>query len=56
MWSDGLHRILLVDDEELLRHVMARALEERGFEVVAAADGQEAWSSCRMEPSRSMPW
>jgi len=35
--------ILLVDDEEMLRHVMTRALEAYGFRVIAAADGQAAW-------------
>jgi DNA-binding response OmpR family regulator len=35
--------ILLVDDEEMLRHVMTRALEARGFRVIAASDGVAAW-------------
>ena len=35
--------ILLVDDEEMLRHVMTRALEAYGFRVIAASDGLAAW-------------
>ena len=35
--------VLLVDDEEMLRHVMTRALEARGFRVIAASDGVAAW-------------
>jgi DNA-binding response OmpR family regulator len=32
-------RILLVDDEAVLRSLVARAFRQRGFEVVEAADG-----------------
>jgi|1186.fasta_scaffold260767_2 two-component system cell cycle sensor histidine kinase/response regulator CckA len=35
--------ILLVDDEEMLRHVMTRALEGYGFRVITASDGVAAW-------------
>jgi two-component system, cell cycle sensor histidine kinase and response regulator CckA len=35
--------ILLVDDEEMLRHVMTRALEAYGFKVLAVSDGVAAW-------------
>ena len=35
-------RVLLVDDEEALRHLMAQNLEERGYEVLVAAGGEEA--------------
>jgi len=35
------HRILLVDDEELVRKVMRAMLESFDFEVVEAANGQE---------------
>jgi CheY-like chemotaxis protein len=34
--------ILLVDDEEALRHVLAAELADQGFRVVEAADGLEA--------------
>jgi two-component system, cell cycle sensor histidine kinase and response regulator CckA len=43
MPSNGLRRVLIVDDEDLLRQIMARTLEDRGFEVLSAADGLEAW-------------
>ncbi|MCB9746427.1 MAG: sigma-54-dependent Fis family transcriptional regulator [Alphaproteobacteria bacterium] len=35
-------RILVVDDEESLRHVLTVILSRAGYEVVAAADGEEA--------------
>ncbi len=38
----GTERILLVEDEEWLRRVVARMLGEQGYEVVEAADGVAA--------------
>jgi two-component system, cell cycle sensor histidine kinase and response regulator CckA len=38
----GRARILLVDDEELVRNVAAAMLTSLGYEVVMAADGEEA--------------
>ncbi len=35
-------RILLVEDEELIREAIALALREEGYEVVVAADGRQA--------------
>ena len=35
-------RILFMDDEELLRSVVSRMLEIMGYDVVTAADGEEA--------------
>jgi CheY-like chemotaxis protein len=35
-------RLLLVDDEDLLREVLAEQLEEAGYRVVVAANGTEA--------------
>lgn len=39
-WSGG-GRILLVEDEDMVRAVAERALVREGYEVVAAADGEE---------------
>ncbi len=39
-WSGG-GRVLVVDDESSVRRVARRILENRGFEVVTARDGQE---------------
>ena len=39
-WSGG-GRILLVEDEDMVRAVAERALSRQGYEVVAAADGEE---------------
>jgi CheY-like chemotaxis protein len=38
----GSPRILLVDDESVVREVLAGELEDAGFEVTQAADGQAA--------------
>ncbi len=34
--------VLVVEDDELVRTVLVRALEETGFEVLPAADGEQA--------------
>ena len=36
--------VLLVEDEALIREIMAESLEEAGFEVIQAATGEEAIS------------
>lgn len=38
----GRKRILFMDDEEMLRSVVSRMLEIMGYDVVSAADGDEA--------------
>jgi len=38
----ALRSILIADDEESIRHVLATLLGERGYEVRAVADGEEA--------------
>jgi len=37
-----VRRVLIADDEESIRHVLVELLEERGYEVRAVADGEEA--------------
>ncbi len=39
---DGLGRVLVVDDSEVIRHLITINLELEGFEVVTAVDGQDA--------------
>ena len=39
----GFPRILLVEDEPLIRFAMAEALRELGVSVVEAASADEAW-------------
>jgi two-component system cell cycle sensor histidine kinase/response regulator CckA len=38
----GVGRILFVEDEDAVRKVAARLLKARGYEVIEAADGEEA--------------
>lgn len=35
--------VLIVDDEELLRWLMIRVLEDRGYRVIPAENGRVAW-------------
>ena len=37
-----MHRILLVEDNEMNRDMLTRRLERKGFEVLVAVDGNEA--------------
>ncbi|MFZ4544507.1 MAG: response regulator transcription factor [Saprospiraceae bacterium] len=36
-------KLLVVEDEQMLAHIVKDSLQSKGFEVVAAGDGQEAW-------------
>jgi DNA-binding response OmpR family regulator len=40
-------RILLVEDDPLIREFAVEALREEGFEVIQVADGEEAVEWCR---------
>lgn len=42
LWGMGATHLLVVDDEENLRSMLAAALAHHGFEVTTAADGREA--------------
>jgi two-component system, OmpR family, response regulator len=35
--------VLVVEDDDSVRHLMVRDLEQAGYRVLAAADGVEAW-------------
>ena len=37
-----MRRVLIADDEESIRHVLTELLDERGYEVRAVSDGEEA--------------
>lgn len=45
-----MHRILLVEDNELNRDMLSRRLARQGFEVVTAVDGADALVRARAEP------
>jgi len=36
-------KILIADDEDVVLEIMARKIASRGYEVITAKDGQEAW-------------
>ena len=43
-------QLLLVEDDPLVREVVAAALEELGYEVVVASSGEEALERMRTAP------
>ncbi len=43
-------KILIVDDEKIKRVTLAEDLRAQGYEVVAAADGREAWEQLQNGP------
>ena len=38
-------RILIADDDELIRHLISGVLSAAGFDVNAASDGEQAWEA-----------
>ncbi len=43
-------RILLVEDNELNRDMLARRLERKGYTIAMAVDGQQGYESARENP------
>ncbi len=43
-------RVLVVEDDQVVRHMMVRAMEEVGFTVLEAADGEKALALIREDP------
>ncbi len=43
-------RILVIDDEEMVRYAVAMILQSEGWETVQAADGQEGLAKARQTP------
>ena len=48
----GVGRILLVEDEALVRGIAARLLRTRGYEVIEACDGEEALDLAKVHAGR----
>ncbi len=48
--ADPAPTILLVDDEDAVRKVLAFPLERDGYEVIQAADGEEALQQFAQQP------
>jgi two-component system OmpR family response regulator len=40
--------VLIVDDEDILRRIMARTLTDEGYRVLVAGDGAAAWEMVRL--------
>ena len=43
--------ILVVDDEDQIRHLIRETLEQSGYHVTEARDGKEALQLCRLAPA-----
>ena len=48
--STGPGRILVVDDEDIIRVLLTEILSEDGYEIVTAPDGREAIEILEHEP------
>ena len=46
-----MHKVLIVEDDEGVREVLREALEDEGYWVGCAADGEEALRMLRAEPA-----
>jgi PAS domain S-box-containing protein len=51
-WSTGTGTVLLVEDQTQVRHSLQRILEDAGYVVVAAEDGEEALEIARKRDGR----
>ena len=49
---DGRDRVLVVDDEETVRHLFVRVLERAGFDATEAHDGKDALELISRESPR----
>jgi two-component system alkaline phosphatase synthesis response regulator PhoP len=47
--TDPRHRILVVDDEPIIRRFMEGMLAKLGYDVDAAKDGAEAWEALQVK-------
>ncbi len=45
-----IHRILLAEDDDAMRGFLERALKKAGYEVMAFADGEQAYQQLMSEP------
>lgn len=45
----GTGRVLVVEDEEIVRSLARRLLQKQGYEVVEAINGNEAWQLCETQ-------
>ena len=49
-WSDPAQRVLVVDDEEPIRKLIASLLGARGYRIATAGSGREALEKLALEP------
>jgi CheY-like chemotaxis protein len=44
--------VLIVDDEALVREIVARMLQQAGYDTIQAVDGRDAWAQLHRGPVR----
>src|SRR5579862_5529651 len=49
--EDFLLKVLVVDDDEAFRHVVAESLRARGYYCRVASDGLEGWTLQQQDPA-----
>lgn len=42
-------KVLIIEDEDVLRNVLAKKLEKEGYDVIVAADGEKGMENVRSE-------
>ena len=50
MFNEEKIRVLVVDDEESLLAVLSQVLSKNGYDVTAAASGEEGWEIFQADP------
>jgi CheY-like chemotaxis protein len=49
-------RILIAEDDYILRKSLSTMLQRQGHEVVETCDGEEAWQKMQAKERRYCPW
>ena len=48
--SNHARRILIAEDDDIVRQIISNILADEGYAVNAAADGEQAWEALRQDP------
>jgi CheY-like chemotaxis protein len=49
-WMNDSRRVMVAEDDSIIRYVIATLLLGRGFAVTAVDDGEQAWEALRRQP------
>lgn len=48
----AMHRVLVIDDEEMIRETLVEFLDDNGYQAVGAVDGRDALEKLTTSPDR----